>query len=296
MPGENEVTGSRAGDEAGSVFSRSAPAGPTFDETTFTAFKETLGDLGKHTALEPIKDFTGLTKSFVDAQGMIGGSIRLPKKDATPEEKKAATDELMGKLRTEGILEAIPESPEGYEIKVPTEEGFSLNQPLADSFKKAAHALGASPSMVQGFFDWYLNFQAEADAQERAEFDAMKEGLKTEWGALHTRKMEAARRAVFKHLGEDGDSIISNLPPAIGQKMVRIFASIGEPMLEDGFVGGLPAGMPTRDSIQNKINEIQNNKDHPLHDLGKAGHKEAVEEWTKLQRALAHFQLAEGGK
>jgi len=294
MPEEMEVTGSRATDEAGSVFNRASPAGPTYDEAAFTAYKGTLGDLGKHTALEPIKDFAGLTKSFVDAQGMIGGSIRLPKKDAPPEEKKAATDELMGKLRTEGIIEAIPESPEGYEIKVPTEEGFNLNQPLVDSFRKAAHTLGASPSMVQGFFDWYINFQAEVDAQERAEFDAMKEGLKTEWGALHTRKMEAARRAVFKHLGEDGDSIISNLPPAIGQKMVRIFASIGEPLLEDGFVSGLPAGMATRDSIQTKINEINANKDHPLWDETKAGHKEAVVEHTRLQRALAQFQLAEG--
>ena len=294
MPEEMEVTGSRATDEAGSVFKRAGPAAPMYDEAAFTTFKGTLGDLGKDTALEPIKDFAGLTKSFVDAQGMIGGSLRLPKKDATPEEKKAATDELMGKLRNEGIIEGIPESPDKYEISVPTEEGFSINQPLVDSFRKAAHSLGATPSIVQGMFDWYVNFQAEADQQEMAEFASMKEGLKTQWGALYSRKMEAARRAVFKYLGEDGDSIISSLPPAVGEKIVRAFASIGEPLLEDGFVSGLPTGMATRDSIQKKINEIQNNKDHPLHDLSKPGHKEAVEEHTKLQRALAQFQLAEG--
>jgi len=52
--------------------------------------------------------------------------------------------------------------------------------------------------------------------------------------------------------------------------------------------------MATRDSIQNKINEIWNNKEHPLHDESKPGHKEAVAENTRLQRALAQFQLAEG--
>ncbi|HKZ45608.1 MAG TPA: hypothetical protein VJ343_02790, partial [archaeon] len=104
----DEITGSRAGDTAGSVFQRNISK-PSIDWSKggaehFSGFKESLGEVGKDKSFEPIKDFHGLGKTFVDAQKMIGGSLRLPKEGATPEERKKSVDEIMTKLRGAGIM------------------------------------------------------------------------------------------------------------------------------------------------------------------------------------------------
>jgi len=249
-------------------------------------FKSSLGDLGKDKSFEPIKDFHGLAKSYVEAQKMIGGSIRLPKKDASPEEKKKAQNDILTKLRAEGILEAPPQAPDKYEIKLPKEEGFTPNEPLINSFKEAAHKSGLPPSQAQAMVDWYLNFQAETERQEQMEFENTKKALKSEFGGLYVRKMEAARRAASKYLGEDGDELISNLPPKTGARILKALAEIGDPLLEDAMVAGEIPGVVTKDEIQNKINIMITDKKHPLNDISHPGHKAAVEEYSRLQQDL----------
>ena len=280
-----EEAGSRAGDEAGSVFNRGTPASATtFDETSFGTFKEGLGELGRDKALEPIKDFQGLVKSHNEAQKMIGGSVRLPGKDLGEEDRTKAVGELMGKLKAEGILESTPDSPEKYEIKMPQIEGFQVNQALHDSFRVAAHKFGVTPSVAQGLFDWYVNEQAAADTRENAEFAVMKEGLRTNWGSLYVRKMEAASRALVKHIGEDGDAIISRMPPADGEKMIKAFSVIGDPLLEAGFTAGDVTPFATADALKEEISKMMNDKKGPLMNLSHSGHADAVKKFEKLNR------------
>ena len=258
----------------------------------FQGFKESLGDLGKDKSLESIKDFHGLTKSYIDAQKMIGGSIRLPAKDAKPEDRQKAVKDILGKLRANGVLENVPESPDKYEIKMPTIEGFKVNEPLFNSFRESAHKFGVTPSQAQGMFDWYLNFQEESDRQEQTAFEEMKQGMKKEFGGLYPRKMEAARRAAAKYLGVDGDEIMSQLPPAIGKRLVMAFAEIGDPLLEDDLItGGIP-GVVTKEQVKAKIDAMMNDKAHPLNDISHRGHKDAVEEYTALQQQYIRL----GGK
>lgn len=279
-----EEAGSRAGDDAGSVFARSAPASATtFDETSFGTFKEGLGELGKDTAMETIKDFQGLVKSHNEAQRMIGGSLRLPGKDLSDTDRATAVGELKGKLREAGIIEGVPESPEKYEIKMP-QEGFQVNQPLYAAFRKMAHETGMPLTMAQKAFDWYVNEQAAADTRDNAEFAVMKEALKTNWGSLHTRKMEAARRAIVKYVGVDGDELISALPPATGEKLIKAFATIGDPLLEAGFTPGDTASFATAGALKEKLDKMLNDKKGPLMDDSHTGHKEAVKEYTRLSR------------
>jgi hypothetical protein len=201
----------------------------------------------------------------------------------------------MDKLKKANVLEGPPESPDKYEINLPDKDfkgnAFQVNEPLLKSFREAVHKLGLPTAKAQGLFDWYLNFQAEAESVQENAFVEMKSGLKKEWGGLYTRNMEAARRAVFKYVGEDGDAIISSLPPEIGYKLVRAFAQIGDPLLEDDIVTGNLAGMPTMESIQEQINKIGQDKKHPLWDLSAPGHKAAVAEYEKLQDSLVQLQI-----
>lgn len=262
-------------------------------EEGFQVFKESQGELGQDKALEPIKDLPGLLKMAVEGQKMIGGSIRLPKADATPEDRATDIGNLMVKLRTEGILESIPKSPDEYEIVFPTTEGFEPNQPLFDSFRAMAHKLGYTPSQVQAGVDWYLNFQAQADAEENAKFEVMQGELKTEFGGLYGRKREAARRAIFKYFGEDGDKMLGQLPPDIGAQFIRAFAEIGDPLLEDELISGELPGLATAEKLQEEINKMWkpvDGKSSPLMDESHAEHQAAVAKHDALQSSLVRLK------
>jgi len=246
-------------------------------------FRGTLGDMGKEKSLDPIfssaKPGEALVKSYVEAQRMVGNSIRLPGKDAKPEDRKKAVDGIMGKLRESGVLEPIPESPDKYEIQLPQIEGFKANETLLNGFKETAHKIGLPPSQAQGLFDWYLNLQEAQNQKEQVDFQNMKQGLKRELGGLYPRKMEAARRGVARYIGEDGDKLLSSLPPDIGRKLVLAFAEIGDPLL-------------TKESVKAKIDSMMNDPKNPLNDISHRQHKEAVEEYSKLQQQYIRL----GGK
>jgi len=294
MPEDGIAAG--AGSQGKGSASQGGSSGAGAGGPDWGTFKESLGDLGKDKSFEPIKDFNGLAKSYVEAQKMIGSSIRLPKKDATPEDRQKAVGDILGKLRTEGILETPPESPEKYEIKFPTEEGWKANEPLVNSFKAASHKLGITPSHAQGLFDWYLNFQAEAHREVETEFENSKRALKSEFGGLYIRKMEAARRAAAKYLGEDGDALISNLPPKAGIRILKALAEIGDPMLEDAMVAGEIPGVVTEEQLKTQISNMMNDKKHPLNDVSHPQHKDAVDKYSKLQRDLIRLTNRKGGK
>ena len=261
------------------------------------SIKTSLGELGNDKAFEPIKDVKGLAESFVNSQKMIGRGIFLPDEKAKPEDKQKAIDGIKKKLKEAGVLESTPATPEEYQINFPEVDRFGNklqpNQPLVDSFRLAAHKLQLTPSVAQGLLDWYLNFQAEADASEDREFETMKANLKKEWGGLYTRRMEASRRAIAKYLGEEGDEIISHLPPAVGRKLVFAFSQIGEPMLEDELISGGPiAGVVTKEQVKAKIDAMFNDPKSPLNDISHRQHNEAVQEFSNLQQQYIRL----GGK
>ena len=254
------------------------------------SFKASLGDMGKDTALEPIKDFNGLTKSYIESQKMLGNSIRLPKKDMKPEDRGKAVNDLLGRLTKEGIIEGAPESSDKYEINVPTVEGFTPNEPLIGGFKQIAHKLGLPNTKAQALFDWYISFQEESEVRQQTEFENMKADMKRELGGLYPRRMEAARRAAAKYMGADADKLISNLPPNVGKRLVMAFAEIGDSLLEDDITTGAIPGMTSVSDVEKKLQDIVENKKHPVWDLSSPNHKQAVEEWTKLNKMLSQLK------
>lgn len=276
--GSPEGGGAEGSAQAGSTGTTSLPDWGTI--------RTSLGDLGKDKSLEPIKDLTGLTKSYIEAQKMIGRSVQLPVKDLKPEDRAKAVKDIIGRLRKEGVLEATPDSPDKYEIKTPQVDGWKANEPLMTGFREAAHKIGMTPSQAQGLFDWYLNFQQSTETQDQEEFENMKLGLQKEWGGLYRRKLEAARRAAAEYIGQDADALISHLPPAIGKRIVAAFATIGEPMLEQAIISGESVGLKDTQpaEIKKKLEGMLFDKAHPLNDVSHAGHKQALEEYNRLNQ------------
>ena len=291
MPEEagSSAEGSLAGDAGSSDGSAQVAPDTSATVSNWDTLKASLPDgMGTDKSLESYKDLGGLVKSHIEAQKMIGNSIRLPAKDLEPEARQESVNTITAKLRENGIIEAIPDSPDGYELPIPEMEGFTPNEKLISGFKDVAHKAGIPQSQATQLFNWYLNYQEEVEAQSQIEFENMKDSMKKEFGGLYPRKMEAARRAVAKYIGVDGDGIISSLPPAVGRKLVMAFAEIGDPMLEDGLVlGETVKGVESKDQVRQKMEAMMLDKNHPLMDLSHPGHGAALEEYTKLNKMLS---------
>jgi hypothetical protein len=82
---------------------------PAINAAPATNWKASLPeDLRKEKSLEAIQDVSSLAKSYVDAEKIVGGSIRIPKEGADQKEWDAFYSKL-----------GRPESPEKYEVKRP---------------------------------------------------------------------------------------------------------------------------------------------------------------------------------
>jgi hypothetical protein len=115
----------------------------------------------------------------LDGRFSEGGLVKIPGKDAKPEEV-AAFNKAMG----------VPEKPEEYLGALALPGGKVLgdaDKPIAESFAKAMHPLGLTPAQMSGAVAWrFEELEREAAAQFEADqtFRSESEGaLKKDWGA-----------------------------------------------------------------------------------------------------------------
>src|SRR5439155_23792244 len=104
--------------------------------------------IAKDPSLAGIKDVGSLAKSYVEGQKMIGGSLRLPKPDAKPEDVDRAWGDIYTKL-------GRPESAEKYEFKIAKEMEKFLPEADVKAFKSAAFKAGLSTKQAQAVLDHY---------------------------------------------------------------------------------------------------------------------------------------------
>lgn len=281
-----ESAGSRAGDEAGSVFQRGQEA------QSFDSFKESLPDgLGKDKAFEPITSLEGMAKGFVNAEKLVGSSIRLPGADLSEEDRATAVGELKSKLMEAGIIEGVPETAEGYQYERPTlGDGLRWDEGFEKEFVGFAHEASLTNSQVQKAIEWWNNRQAVVHGRARDFHKASVETLKKEWGADFERKAVLAKRAAEELGGDEFVEMLEKTKLGDHPTFVKVFAQVGDILAEDGFISGRVEGAPDMGEVMTKINALMNDKEHPLWDVAKPGHKEAVEGWTKLQQQLIATQ------
>src|SRR5207245_11223293 len=84
--------------------------------------------IGKEKSLETVKDVPSLVKGFVEAQKMIGGSIRLPNDKMKPEEAEKAWGDIYAKL-------GRPENADKYDTKVLPEAAQLIPEADSKAFK-----------------------------------------------------------------------------------------------------------------------------------------------------------------
>lgn len=242
-------------------------------------------DLRAEKSLEAIKgrDWAeagpALAKSYVHAQKMIGGSIRLPGPDAKPEER----DALIGKLREHGVVPAPPAKPEEYQITVRVPEGVPVDNTALDGFRAHAHKHGLTQEQAQAMVDFYTQRIDAVRGQIAPAYEQTVEQLRKEWGGAYDRNVALAQRALREM--EGGDELIQTLDATgLGNHpaLVKFFAKLGAEMAEDGLIDTKSAGINTPADARAKIASIRNDRDHPFNKPGVPGHDEAKEEMRRL--------------
>lgn len=227
-----------------------------------------------------------LAKGYVNAQGMIGNSIRIPGKDAGAEDWEkfyGKFADVPGLTRYDpndltSLYEAAgrPADAKGYQIEGAPED-----------FLEAAHAAGLNRQQVESLLEYENNINAQ---HESAEHDAVNKGidsLRNEWGLAFDRKVEEGQRAV---------SFLEQTAPGLSQALdatgagnhpavIKLFQALGANLKEgQGFAGthGTNSGI-TPAEARAQIAEIQNNPQHPYHN----GDETALEKFLELHR-FAH--------
>ena len=219
-----------------------------------------------------------LAKSYVEAQKMIGGSVRIPKEDAKPEEIAA----FYGKL-------GRPEAPEKYDFQRPMLPQGAWSEDAEKEFRKLAHDHGLTNKQVQALVKYHGDTILGAMQQTARQTEANVAEIKRKYGADFGNRAAMAEKAVF-YLSEEAGVPFERVKEflestGLGNHPVlfELFGKLGESYLEHGFIRaeGIPGS--AKEAALAKIKAIQADPKHPFWNDG-PGHKEAMEEWESLHK------------
>ena len=148
--------------------------------------KAKQGDLAEH------KNMASLTKSYMNAQKLLGTAIQPLADDATPEQKRAHFTKL-----------GCPEKVEGYEVvKTELPEGMVYSDELIAQCKQFAFDTGMPKGIFEGLtkivtdgqIKNYKEAVAAASAARDKAIETASNELKAKWGAEYDPNIEKANR------------------------------------------------------------------------------------------------------
>ena len=233
--------------------------------------------------LGDVSSVADLAKGYVNAQSMIGNSIRIPGSEAGQED----WDKFYGKFENvPGLARYNPDDLSSlYEAagRPADAKGYNI-EGAPEGFLEAAHAAGLNRQQAEALLEYDNNVNSQ---HESAEQDALNNGinsLRQEWGLAFDRKVEEGQRAVAfleqtaPGLAEALDATGAGNNPAV----IKLFQALGANLKEgEGFAGtqGSSSGL-TPAEARMQIEEIHNNPQHPYHN----GEEAALEKYLELHR------------
>jgi hypothetical protein len=215
-----------------------------------------------------------MAKSYVEGQKMIGGSIRVPKEDAKPED----WDPIYNKL-------GRPETPDKYVVKLPNEEFIQYNGDGIARVRARAHKDGLSNKQLQGILDVYGELATEEIQARKKSFDDGQAALRAEWPnpVVFDRNIALAKRVRDQFGGEDLKDFFKDDPSGNDPRVIRFMAKLGELLEEGDYFGGAgETGGLTPAEAQAKIAEIKADKKDAYWLTDDPRHNERVKEVEAL--------------
>lgn len=273
-----------------------APVGDAGAATTGTPqtgqdwFSQIPAEFASEKSLQSFKGqpFGNFVKTHVEAQKMLGGSIRLPKPDASPEERAKFEGDIFAKL-------GRPEKADGYKydkLKVP--EGVQWSDEHEGKFKEVAHSLGLTNNQLSGVMKWYGEFlnQAVPEVDHAALQQAGMDALKKEFGSetIVNQKLALAQRILVAHGDKDLVDLVEQSGVGNHPAFIKLMSKFGSMAVEKGIINGDVKGAMSVDQITSEINSARSDAKSAYNDEKNPGHGAAVERMQELYRMRNAFK------
>ena len=238
-------------------------------------------DLREDPSLESIKDIEGLAKSYVNAQRMLGSSIRLPSGEADENTLNEFYQKLenvpgVGRLPdpddAEGIAQLMnrygrPEDADGYSLQFDDDVAPHIDQGLLTEYKQIAHKLGLPAKTAQAL----AQFQVEKVQQQEEAFiqqgEQTQQVLKQMWGDAHETNIARAQAALRQYSDQFPDAAqqidqMAYYNPVLMSMLAQIGADAVEAPAVMGNEGNTGFGPISPSEARERITEIKSSEDY----------------------------------
>src|SRR5262245_32858946 len=144
--------------------------------------------------LERFPNVAALADSYMHLKRSQDGSVKIPGKDAKPEELAAYRERL-----------GVPKVPSDYKLEVPKDAppDFAVD---AERFARATpvfHKLGLTNEQVQGLAEWAATEDRQRKAQETEAWATQLDQMASDWGTTVFDKRAADVQALVRHFADD---------------------------------------------------------------------------------------------
>lgn len=236
--GTQNAGGDGAGDSGGSADAGAGTAFAALDEDT-RGWLQTKG----------LADVSAVVKSARESEKLLGNAVRIPGKEATPEEREAFLNKL-----------GRPEKADAYQYTAPKDlpEGLPYDGEKATAFKELSHKLGLTQEQSAALHDFYIGEQvgAYSGIGEAKKADLQKKGvaetekLVKEWGPLDGETAQAnfeIADKIFTQVpgGQDflkelqGLGLVGDKKEILSAPVAKMLAALGTALYtEDGVLRG----------------------------------------------------------
>lgn len=213
------------------------------------------------------KDLATLAKTMVESQREIGRRVRIPGKDATPEDMQA----FKTKLFESGVLTAPLASPQDYGIVRPEDlsEG-SWNEELATELATTLHKHGAPKELAADLLAIHNKALSGMQAGMNTSIEAGMAALKAEHLDKFDERMEFAKRltpTIFKT--EEDIAFMERTGLANHPGFLSVIMRLAPLAAQDSsFVAGLApqnGGGVTAENAKDELGRIMSDKNNEWH-------------------------------
>lgn len=254
---------------------------PSGGEATPASEGVPTGDWREGLSIEEIqklarfKDPKSVAKSYLELERRLGSSISVPGENAKPEEIRAFYSKL-----------GVPEKPEGYELKTPSEaDGWSktVEAQARERFLKA----GLTPRQAQEMIDLHVEF-VEQGAQSLNEGAKQAEAqLKSEWGSGFKKNFGFFEQGILHYFGPEAFELLKRSPLGNSVPFIKGLALMGAQLTEAGYI---PGELPDSDDIQAKIAALTADPKGPLRNKSHPGRELALKQYEDLHKQLVQLE------
>lgn len=239
---------------------------------------------GAEKVFEPLKGkpLADVLNGYAESQRMIGGSIRLPKPDAKPEERDKILNDVFNKL-------GRPESPDKYDFgELPSSPGFEWDQERLTAVKGALHKAGFTNDQAKAALGLFKDELSRLFPDPTITAAETKAALIKEFGneQLFNRNLGFAHKAVKEYADPDFAQWLELSGMGNNPNFIKFMSKIGRELVEHGATDpGVDTDFISQADAQKQINEIMNNKQDLYHSKqGTPGREERIQEVLNLHR------------